>query len=220
MFVYIKPVEFSKKVKKIIYPQRVEISNTYYYSQILPIIKGEPQWQGLVYSGKLLVPKNIAPPFNVSCFGGLEWRLALIAEKLKFMLKKEKCDLIFCDSEGNFGNIAAALAPYANKTAILTRSVAYYENLRETVYSQIGCYMQINSLLGLRCGYSFSVSNKEYIIPQGFKLISHNFLGSNDIVLPQNYSNFIPNGVLKCDFAEALYSACGVGELKEYINYN
>ena len=217
MFVYINPVNFKRKSRKIIYSQRIDMEDKYYFSQILPIIKGKADWRGLIFTGSLLVPKALNPPQNLPCFGSAGWKAALAAEKLKTKLKARHCDLIFCDKQGIYSGLLIRLAELARSTCIKTDNPNYYKDVRDKIYTQFGCYMQINTYAGLREGYTFSAEPDYSFQRVGFKLITYNSLSDSDIVLPQKFKDYIPSGVLPCDFAEALYSACGVGKISDYI---
>ena len=217
MFVFINPIVQKRKIRKTIYPQRVEMGDRYYFSQKLPIIKGVPQWQGLVSCGKLLLPRGLEPPGGVDVFGGYEWQLILAAEKLKLRLQKEKCDLIFFDRDGSHSGLLIPLAQLARNTAVISDNAAFYLGFTEEIYPRLGCYIQVNSVLGLMGGYAFVTEREEVDIRGDFRVITVNSLCESDITIPLEYSRYTPENVSKCGFSEALYSACGVGRLRDYI---
>ncbi len=218
MFLYINPVKFKRRCKRVIYPEAVEIGDRYYYSMTLPIIKGVPQWQGLVTSERLLLPRSLSAPSGFKVYGGYDWQLTLAAEKLKRRLKTEKCDLIFIDSRGNRGGLLVRLAEYARSTAVLTNNPEYYLDVQDEIYGKLGCCIQINTTLGVEGGYAF-IAHKDGVnkIKSGFKVVTVNSLREEDIEIPCGYMDCIPKDVSKCDFSEALYSAWGIGRLRDYI---
>ncbi len=218
MFTVITPMPVKKRWRKVVYPERVEMADKYYFLQKLPVLKGNPDWKGLVSSEKLLLPIDFKAPDNILLFGGYDWQLALTAEKLKKQLQRERCDLIFLDRKGIHGGYIMRLAEYARSSAVFTENTAYYYNHQKEIYRNTGCYVQINAMAGVSEGYAFFTDEAECsFFKEGFKSISTNSLCDEDIIIPAGYDRFIPQKVRRCDFAEALYTACGIGHIGDYI---
>lgn len=219
MFLYVNPIKYKRRCKRVIHPETVEIGDRYYYSINLPIVKDIPQWQGLITSEGLLLPRDMAPPSGFKVYGGYEWQLTLTAEKLKNRLKKEKCDLIFVDNRGERGGLLVRLAEFARNTAVITGNPQYYNAYREEIHRRLGCYIEINTTLGLEQGYAFITDKHNNCkINSYFKTVTVNLLSEEDISIPRDYSRFMPNNVSKSAFSEAVYSAWGIGRLRDYLN--
>ena len=155
----------------------------------MPIIKGIPQWQGLVTSEKLLLPRDLKAPSEIKVFGGYEWQLVLTAEKLKQRLMREECDLIFFDKEGRHSGLLSRLAQYARNTAVISGNINFYLKQTEEIYRRLGCYVCINTTIGLQVGYAFITDMDESVnIKSGFRAVTVNYLGEADIKLPHEYS--------------------------------
>lgn len=218
MFLLITPKVFKRRCKKVIYPEKNVVGEKYYFSLTLPIIKGNPEWHGLCTEEKLLLPQGIIPPPRFSVYGDYDWQLALTAQKLKKRLIKEKCDLVFVDMEGRHGRLVSILCEYARNIAVITNEVEHYRRLRNELYSGLGCYIEINSTLGLMGGFVFFANGEpDRFIRQEFRPISVNSLTEDDIAIPTCFLNCFPENISKCALSEALYSCWGVGRLGDYV---
>lgn len=218
MFLYINPIEMKRRCKRVLYPEKVTVGNRYYYSLDLPIIKGVPQWQGLVTDEKILIPTELTPPQNFAVYGDYKWQVSLAAEKLKKLLKKEKCDLIFYDEAGCFGRTLMQLIECARNVSVVTQNVKYYQELREDIYGALGCYVEINTCLALKSGYEFIVNGNPECNPgSSFRRITVNFISEQDIVVPKGLIEYFPNNLSKCALSEAIYSGWGMGRIGEYV---
>ena len=215
---YIKPIEMKRRCKRIIYPEKIMVGNRCYFSLDLPIIKGIPQWQGLITEEKILVSNELIPPQNFAVYGDYKWKVSLAAEKLKKLLKKERCDLIFYDEEGNYGRLLMLLTEFARNVSVTTHNVTYYRKLREEIYGALGCYIEVNTSLALKSGYEFIVNGPPIDNhPHGFCSITENFTCEQDIVIPGVAYTHFPKNISKCALSEALYSGWGMGRIGEYV---
>ena len=218
MFLYINPIEMKRRCKRVLYPEKVTAGNMYYFSLDLPIIKGVPQWQGLITDEKILIPTELTPPQNFTVYGGYKWQVYLAAEKLKKLLKRERCDLIFHDEEGKFGRTLMLLTEYARNVSVTTKNVMYYRELREEIYGAIGCYIEVNTCLALKSGYEFIVNGTPSGNPKiGFRRITERFISEQDITLPNLTATYFPKNISKCALSEAIYSGWGIGRIGEYV---
>ena len=218
MFLLVKPTAFKRRCKKVIYPERVAAGDRCYYSIVLPIIKGVPQWHGLITDEKLLLPKGLIPPLNLKAFGDYNWQVMLAAEKLKRRLQREKCDLIFVDEKGNYGRVLVRLAEWARNVSVYTRNVDYYKSIQREIYVALGCYIEVNSAVAVKRGYEFIVSGDVTDNIKGnFRRLTVNFVGEEDLVIPNEISRCFPEDVSKCALSEALYSRWEIGRLRDYV---
>ena len=218
VFLYINPTNYKRRYRKVIYPEKVEVGNRYYFCLNLPIIKGVPQWHGLITNEKLLVPKGLIPPENFAVYGDRKWQILLAAEKLKKRLRKEKCDLIFVDEKGKFGRVLVGLAECARNVSVITQNTDYFFGLREEIYGTLGCYIEVNSMSAPKSGYEFIADGVLTDTAKSeFRRITVNSLCDQDITIPPNLLHCFPKEISKSALSEALYSAWGIGRMGDYI---
>ena len=218
MFLLINPKNFKRRCKRILYPEKITVGEKYYFSLTLPIIRGIPQWQGLCTKEKLLLPAGLVPPPCFSVYGDYDWQLNLAVEKLKKRLVTDKCDLVFVDIKGRFGRLVSRIAEYTRNVAVISENTEYYEQLREEMYSGLGCYLEINSTLGLQNGYLFVAEGEPPtdIGPQ-FRRVSVNSVTEEDVAIPDCFLRYFPKDIPRCALSEALYSKWGVGRIGDYV---
>lgn len=214
MFYILKPVNMKRRKRRKIYPKKIE--GLPCFSLDLPIIKGLPDWSGIVSNEQLLLPMDITTPPKINSYGSGEWHMkisGIIAEKT---LKKSQQDLIFYDQLGKYVNYFIALAPKARKCTVFTSNKRIYENCSNSLYKNYGCIVRVNSMLGIKKGVAITENDNEIALPD-FKYLTPKIISNCAIKVPDNIINKLPIVAKKSDLAEALCVGCGMGTPEDYI---
>lgn len=215
MFVVITPVNLKRRTKKVIYPKKIE--GIPCYSLDLPIIKGKPDWQGIISDQQFLLPIDITTPQNVKSYGSTEWKMKICSHIAEKQLKKTIQDMLFYDEKGEFIEEFMRLAPRAGHCTVFTSNRRMYENFCSNLYETNGCYVRINSMLGLKKGIAIA-PDKNIVKISGFNYIIGDTLPENHINIPEDIASKLPVKVKNIDLAEALCCNCGIGNIDDYIS--
>ena len=203
-----------RRKRKKIYPKRIDALPC--YSLDLPIIKGNPDWKGIVSSEQLLLPEGINTPPEINSYGSKDWLINISSIIALRLLKLETQDLIFYDQDGRYIDYFKNIAPKARKCTVFTSNKRIYENCCSALYNQYGCYIRVNSMLGIKNGIAISDSQEIIKLPD-FKYVGDNTLLQNAIRIPQSITSKLPVKVKKIDLAEALCVGCNIGKPEDYI---
>lgn len=217
MFYILTPVNVKRRRRRRIYPKKID--GLPCYSLDLPIIKGSPDWDGIVSDEQLLLPKGIISPPKIHRYGSLRWTMEISTIIAKRYLKETEQDLVFYDQGGDYIDLFEKLAPAARKCTVFTSNKRMYENCCSSLYKSHGCFIRINSMLGLKSGIAVTDNERELELPN-FKYISPKKLGGNAIKVPTKITTKLPIKVRELDLSEALCIGCGIGKAEDYINHS
>lgn len=219
MFTCINPINVKRKKRKIIYPEIKHSGDITFYSLNLPVIKGSPDWSGIVGEEPLLIPKSLVPPENITSFGSKSWKTELAEVVLISLLEKHKCDCIIYDRNAELLKYVCEIAQYARSTAVFTNESAEFDSMIDFCRKEFGTVLAVNTLAGQKEGYSFlPFGHLGYPIKPEFKKLRLNIINDDIIDIPEKYLENIPLGISTVDYSEALCKFCNKGTAKNYID--
>lgn len=217
MFYILTPKTVKRRRRRKIYPKKVE--GLPCFSLDLPIIKGVPDWNGIISDQQLLIPSGIASPPQINSYGSKKWAMKISSIIAEERLKETGQDLIFYDQKGIYIDLFQSIAPKARKCTVFTSDKRRYENCCNALYKSHGCYIRINSMLGLSNGIALTDQESEVKLPK-FKYISPKSLSKNAVTVPQSITSKLPIKASELDLSEALCIGCGIGRPEDYINHS
>ncbi len=214
MFYILTPRDMKRRRRRKIYPKRVD--GLPCYSLDLPIIKGMPDWNGIVSNEKLLLPIGINTPPQIKSYGSNEWLINISTIIALRQLSIKSQDLVFYDKDGKYIKYFEKIAHKARKCTVFTSNKRIYENSCGSIYKNYGCYIRVNSMLGLKNGVAICDNQKVIKLPN-FKYLGDNVSIQNSICVPQSISSKLPIKVKNIDLAEALCIGCNIGKPEDYV---
>lgn len=214
MFVALNPVNKKRRTRKKLYPKKIEALPCYLLD--LPIIKGIPDWKGIVSNEQLLIPIGIKKPISINSYGSDEWKLKLCTIIAKKSLKDNIQDFIFYDDTGLYTDIFHNLAPLSRNCTVFTSNKRIYENCCDNLYKTRGCCIRVNSMLGIKNGIAITPNSSVLKLPD-FKYISADNIPNKAIKIPRNITDNLPIKANEIDLSEALCVSCGLGQAEDYI---
>ncbi len=215
MFVALNPIIKKRRTRKKLYPKKMETLPCYLLD--LPIIKGVPDWNGIISDQQLLIPIGIAKPTSINSYGSDEWRLKISTLIATRILKHEIQDFVFYDNDGLYTDCFKKLAPLSRNCTVFTSNKRIYENCCDNLYKTRGCCIRVNSMVGINNGIAITPKNNVLKLPN-LKYISADKIPTNAINIPDNITSKLPIKVNKIDLSEALCMSCGIGKPEDYID--
>ena len=215
MFVALNPINKKRRTRKKLYPKKLDTLPCYLLD--LPIIKGTPDWKGVMSNEKLLIPVGIAKPNSISSYGSDEWKLKICTLIAKRMLKSRIQDFAFYDDKGEYTKYFEILAPLSQNCTVFTSNKRVYENCCDNLYKSYGCCIRVNSMLGIKNGIAVALKDNIIKLPQ-FKYITAENIPQNAIKIPKYVISNLPIKASNIDLSEALCTSCGLGDAEDYID--
>lgn len=215
MFYILKPVNVKRRRRRRIYPKKVD--GLPCFSLDLPIIKGIPDWDGVVSDERLLIPTDITSPPQINTYGSKQWSMKIGTLAGENYLKKTNQDLVFYDQKGDYIDLFQNIAPKARNCTVFTSDKRRYENCCNALYKSHGCFIRINSMLGIESGIAITDNEYEFKLPK-LKYFSPSFISQNVVRVPPQIKEKLPINASEFALSEALCVDCGIGKPEDYVN--